>query len=69
MDGSFFLGEDEGQQDEDEYYPPEYEDSEGTNSHRSNNSSVDDFQESGSDTYCSANSDAGSDYSDSDAPF
>jgi hypothetical protein len=65
MDGSFSLGEDEGQQDEDEYYPPESEDSEdseGTNSHRSDNSSVDGSQESISDAYRSANSDAESDH-------
>jgi hypothetical protein len=69
MDDSFFLGEDEGQQDEEEYYPPESDDDEGTNSPHSDDGSDDDSQESGSDSYRSANSDVESYHSYSDAPF
>ena len=44
MDSSFFLGEDEGQPDEEEYTPPESEQDEGTNSSRSNEDSNYDSQ-------------------------
>ncbi len=70
MDGSFFLGEDEGQQDEEEYYPPESEEDEGTNSSHSDDDSGHDSQGSSSDSYRSANSDAEeSHHFDSDASF
>ncbi len=70
MDGSFFIGEDEGQQDEEECYPPESEEDEGTNSSHSDDDSGHDSQGSSSDSYRSANSDAEkSHHSDSDVPF
>ena len=70
MDGSFFLGEDEGQQDEEEYHPHKSEEDEGTNSSHSDDDSGHNSQESSSDSYRSANSDAEESYhSDSDAPF
>ncbi len=68
MDGSFFLGEDEGQQDDEDYHPRESKEDEGTNPHSDDDAS-NVSQESGSDTYRSANSDAESYHSDSDAPF
>ncbi len=70
MDGSFFLGEDEGQQDEEDYYHPEFEKDEGTNSSHSDDDSGHNSQKSSSDSYRSANSDAEESYhSNSDAPF
>ena len=61
MNGSFFLGEDEGQQDEEDRYSPESEEDEGTNSPHSDDGSSSDSRnsrESESDPYRSANSDA-----------
>ena len=74
MDSSFFLGEDEGQPDEEEYTPPESEQDERTNSSHSNDDSnydsqESDSQESDSNSHRSTNSDAESDHSDTDAPF
>jgi hypothetical protein len=69
MDGSFFLEEDEGQQDEEDYIPHESEKDEGTNSPHSDDDVSNASEESGSDAYRSGNSDAESYHSDSDAPF
>ncbi len=70
MDGSFFLEEDEGQQDEEDYSHHESEKDEGTlHSPHSDDDASNVSEESGSDAYRSANSDAESYHSDSDAPF
>jgi hypothetical protein len=75
MNGSFFLGEDEGQRDEEERdeeerYSPQSEEDEGTSSSRSDDGDSNDSQQSDSDSYRSTNSEANESYhSDSDAPF
>ena len=75
MNGSFFLGEDEGQRDEEERgeeerYSPQSEEGEGTSSSRSDDGDSNDSQQSDSDSHRSFNSEASeSYYSDSDAPF
>jgi hypothetical protein len=68
MDHSFFLGEDEGQQDDDdEHHQAQSSDEQEDLESHSSTPLSDDPQESQSDT--EARSEAGSGYSDTDAPF
>ncbi len=70
MDSSFFLGEDEGQQDEEDCYPPKPEEDEGVNSSHSDDDSGHGSQGSSTESNRSTNSETDEPYHpDSDAPF